>query len=190
MKNLNPEESLIAYLLRCYYWDCKKSELTNTADIHYLFQHPYTKRLKYFGKELQRYINDGLITDENIDKMYINVIKKMKKKSIEKLNDKYTLYRGILLPQNQNIYKPMCSYESWTDNLSIATQFSMNFIKLKSGLQGVVLKKDILKEQILTTYFLNEFWKILDQSDQNQQEYLVYNLNSFKLDETNCIKNQ
>lgn len=78
--------------------------------------------------------------------------------------------------------------ESWTDNLSIATQFSSNFIKLKSGLQGVVLKKEILKEQILTTYFFNEFWKILDESDQNQHEYIVYDLKEFELNEKNCIK--
>ena len=78
--------------------------------------------------------------------------------------------------------------ESWTDNLSIVTQFSSNFIKLKSGLQGVVLKKEILKEQILTTYFFNEFWKILDESDQNQHEYIVYDLKEFELNEKNCIK--
>lgn len=162
--------------------------MTNTADIHYLFHHPYTKRLKDFGKELRRYINDGLITEENIDKMCEIVVKKIKKKSIELLNDKYTLYRGVLLPQNQKTYKQMYVYESWTDDLSIATQFSSNFIKLKSGLQGVVLKKDILKEQILTTYFLNEYWKILDESDQTQQEYIVYNLKEFELNEKNCIK--
>lgn len=188
IENLNPEESLIAYLLRRYYWNCKNSELTNTADIHYLFHHPYTKRLKDFGKELRRYINDGLITEENIDEMYETVVEKIKKKSIEQLNDKYTLYRGVLLPQNQKIYKQMYIYESWTDNLSIATQFSSNFIKLKSGLQGVVLKKEILKEQILTTYFFNEFWKILDESDQNQHEYIVYDLKEFELNEKNCIK--
>ena len=132
MKSLNPEETLISYLLKQYYWDCKKCELTNTADIHYLFQHPYTKRLKQFGKELKKCINEGLITEENIDKMYIKVVENMKKESIEKLNDTYTLYRGVLLPRNQKIYKLISPYESWTDNLSTAIQFSSHFFKFKS----------------------------------------------------------
>lgn len=99
------------------------------------------------------------------------------------------MYRGVLLPQNHEIYTPN-NFESWTEDLNVAENFAFHYLKTKTWKQGVVLKRKINKENIFTTYFLNDYWKILDKNDWNQKEYIVCNLQPFQLTKDNCLKSR
>ena len=197
MKEMDFEEALTAYLLRRYYWDCQKSEITGTANFDYLLNHPYSKLWKQFGTELRQFYNqsmknfkDGYMMEKTPEEMCNQILEKIREKTKEKLEkDTYTLYRGVVLPKGQKIYTPRCTYESWTDDLNVAISFSFHFHEFKSSKeQGIVLKKEIPKEQILTTYFLNDFWEIME--DDNQHEFIIHDLQTFELTEETCLKKQ